>query len=335
MALSKGKKLGIIAIIFTTVALAVGGAVFALKNSTQNNGITNNPNNPIVTPDNPTPNNPIVTPDNPTPDKPTPDNPIVTPEDPTPDPEPDVPVIDQTTEAEYKAMFEADLPGVIENYFNENLAENKFQKITNIKLKAYNNFDGTIYFDYNSLANNGKGFMSLNCNILASSESYKELYSKLENIEFSKLNQINQSTQEESLANEIAEFAFEQAEVQNYLAENGLNASDLKVLNVTEFENKSGYLTTNITLKSEKSIFSVKLAGRTGICSTEEEYLTKFKNGYLDNVEIGKTVEYKELETKDAVSYNFNGTASAEKVSYQIVAKHNGQTYVIGEGLDY
>lgn len=331
MALSKGKKAGIIALILTTVALAVGGAVFALKNSTLNGGITNNPDNPIVTPDNPTPNNPIVTPDNPTPDKPTPDKPIVTPDEKTPGQEQDAPVVNQKTEAEYKAMFEAELPGVIENYFNENVSLLEKMNISNVNVLTINNNNGDVYLK--GTINNKEKFYIANCNQLSSLSSYKEANDKLNNLTFNFGNA--QTVQEEGLANEIAEFAFEQTEVQNYLSENGLNAGDLKVLNATEFYGESGYLTTNITIKSEKSIFSVKLAGRTGTCSSEEEYLTKFKNGYLEKVTMGETVEYKELETKDAVSYNFNGTASAEKVSYQIVAKHNGQTYVIGEGLDY
>ena len=325
MALSKGKKLGIIAIIFTTVALAVGGAVFALKNSTQNNGITNNPNNPIVTPDNPTP------------DKPTPDNPIVTPDpDPTPDPEPDVPVIEQKTEAEYKAMFEADLPGVIENCFNEQLAigDYDFATISNIKVKTYNVADGSIYF---TCQQNGKErFNVIKLDKLKNATSFQQLSENINTSIVSTDKLIGSSVQEEGLANEIAEFAFEQAEVQNYLSENGLNASGLKILNATEFLlNNDGYRNTTLTISSENNIFTINLAGRAGTCSTEEEYLTKFKNGYLERVEIGDAIEYKELEAKDAVSYNFKGTASAEQVSYQIVAKHKGQTYVIGEGLDY
>ncbi len=209
----------------------------------------------------------------------------------TPDPKP--PIVEQKTEAEYKAMFEAELPRVIENYFNENLAGQEWKKVSNCKVKLFNVADGTIYFD--CVQDFCNVFMSVKSPELAKCTSYEQLNITLNNCTMTTDNIIGVTVQTETLANEIAEFALEQAEVVNYLAENGIDASELKVLNATEFYGESGYLTTNITLKSENSIFSVKLAGRTGTCSSEEEYLTKFKNGYLEKVTIGETIEYKQL----------------------------------------
>lgn len=210
----------------------------------------------------------------------------------TPDPKP--PIVEQKTEAEYKAMFEAELPGVIENYFNENIVAIDLLNISNVKIKAVNNATGTIYI--NCLQQERNKFMELNCESLKNATNYKTLSENVNGFLFTTENQGGVTVQEDTLANEIAEFAFEQAKVVNYLAENGIDASELKVLNATEFlVNNNGYRNTTLTIVSENSIFTINLAGRSGSCSTEEEYLTKFKNGYLEKVTIGETIEYKQL----------------------------------------
>lgn len=203
------------------------------------------------------------------------------------------PPAQEKTEAEYKAMFLAQLPTVIENYFNENLAKFSTFNISNIKINTVNFSNGTIYI--NCIQQNVNKFMELKCDSIIDASSYQYLYKNLQSFAFTTENNKGVTVQTEALANEIAEFALEQPQVQAYLAENGLTTAELTVLNATEFENKSGYLTTVITLKSNNRIFTISLAGRTGICSTEEEYLTKFKNGYLDRVEIGESVVYQEL----------------------------------------
>lgn len=246
-------------------------------------------NNPIVTPEDPTPNNPIVTPDNPTPD-----NPIVTPDpDPTPDPEPDVPVIEQKTEAEYKAMFEADLPGVIENCFNKNVINEKF-KLKNIKVLAYNNLSGTFYI--NCDRNNTKSFYEVSNDNFKNQTSYKTLYEEIQNGDLVFNFGEQKTSQEEGLANEIAEFAFEQAEVQNYLSENGIDASNYEVLNATEFESSSQGRFSKLTIKMNNKIFNCSIGGSTGSCSTQRDYLNVLKsNEVTTKINIQSLIEYKEL----------------------------------------
>lgn len=213
--------------------------------------------------------------------------------DPTPDvtPDPKPPIVEQKTEAEYKAMFEAELPGVIENDFNKNITKENL-KIKNAEVVAVNNLTGCAYVKCER--NGANRFYEFTSELLKGQDSFKSLYENLDSITFE--HNSPQTVQEEGLANEIAEFALEQTEVVNYLAENGIDAGELKVLNATEFYvDNGGYLTTDITIKSNNSIFTVSLAGRSGVCSTEEEYLTKFKNGYLERVSIGETIEYKQL----------------------------------------
>lgn len=210
----------------------------------------------------------------------------------TPDPKP--PIVEQKTEAEYKAMFEAELPGVIENYFNDNLAKVTSGKISNTKTNNINYFNGTIYI--NCVQSGVNKFIELKCDSITDASSYQYLYKNVQSFVFTTVNFRGVTVQEEGLANEIAEFALEQAEVVNYLAENGIDAGELKVLNATEFLlNNEGYRNTTLTISSKNSIFTINLAGRAGTCSSEEEYLTKFKNGYLEIVTIGETIEYKQL----------------------------------------
>lgn len=207
----------------------------------------------------------------------------------TPDPKP--PIVEQTTEAEYKSMFEAELPRVIENDFNKNITKENL-KIKNAEVVAINNLTGCAYVKCER--NGANRFYEFTSELLKGQDSFKSLYENLDSITFE--HSSPQTVQEDTLANEIAEFALEQAEVVNYLAENGIDAGELKVLNATEFlANNDGYRNTTLTIVSENSIFTINLAGGSGVCSTQEEYLTKFKNGYLEIVTIGDAIEYKQL----------------------------------------
>lgn len=210
----------------------------------------------------------------------------------TPDPKP--PIVEQKTEAEYKAMFEAELPGVIENYFNDNLAKLNFLKINDVKINTINNATGTIYI--NCLQQNVNKFMELNCESLKNTTNYKTLSENVSTMIFTTENNKGVTVQTETLANEIAEFALEQPQVQSYLAENGLTTTELIVLNATDFESISGgYRKTAITIRSNNSIFTIDLIGIAEGCSNQAEFLAKFKDGRLKQVEIGESVVYQEL----------------------------------------
>lgn len=210
----------------------------------------------------------------------------------TPDPKP--PIVEQKTEAEYKAMFEAELPGVIENYFNENLAKFSTFNISNIKINTINNATGTIYI--NCVQQNVNKFMELNCESLKNATNYKTLSENVSKMSFTTENNKGVTVQEEGLANEIAEFAFEQAEVQNYLSENGIDASNYEVLNATEFESSSQGRFSKLTIKMNNKIFNCSIGGSTGSCSTQRDYLNVLKsNEVTTKINIQSLIEYKEL----------------------------------------
>lgn len=210
----------------------------------------------------------------------------------TPDPKP--PIVEQKTEAEYKAMFEAELPRVIENYFNENLAGQEWKKVSNCKVKLFNVADGTIYFD--CVQDFCNVFMSVKSPELAKCTSYEQLNKTLNNCTMTTDNIIGVTVQTETLANEIAEFALEQTEVVNYLAENGINASNYEVLNATEFESSSQGRFSKLTIKMNNKIFNCSIGGSTGACSTQRDYLNVLKsNEVTTKIDIQSLTEYKEL----------------------------------------
>lgn len=209
----------------------------------------------------------------------------------TPDPKP--PIVEQKTEAEYKAMFEAELPGVIENYFNDNLAKLNFLKINDVKINTINNETGTIYI--NCVQQNVNKFMELNCASLKNATNYKTLSENVSKMSFTTENNKGVTVQTETLANEIAEFALEQVEVVNYLAENGIDASNYEVLNASNFQATSQGDISNLTIKFENKIMTMTIGGVTGACSTQEEYLNKLKDGRLSILTDFKIENYKEL----------------------------------------
>ena len=112
----------------------------------------------------------------------------------TPDPKP--PIVEQKTEAEYKAMFEAELPSVIENYFNENLAIANFLKINDVKINTINNATGTIYI--NCLQQEINKFMELNCESLKNAINYKTLSENVSKMSFTTENNKGVTVQTET-----------------------------------------------------------------------------------------------------------------------------------------
>ena len=270
---SKGKKAGIIigavfglaAIISSSVAIVK----YVEKNQEQGSGTT------IVTPTpDPTPNpNPNPNP-NPTPD-------------PTPDPGPIV-----KTEAEYKAMFEKDLPSVIENYFNENVSIHEVMNISNVEIAAINHETGNIYF--NCVINNVNKFCVANSTDFSSSKTYQNAYENLKETKFTFGNA--QSVQEKDLAEKIASYALEQDEVLEYLINNGISYSNCEVLNVSEFNSTTKGDLANLVLKMGDKIFSMTMGGTTGAYSTQEECLEILKGGRLSILTNFNIENYKELE---------------------------------------
>ncbi|MGN0760592.1 MAG: hypothetical protein ACI4MV_01460 [Christensenellales bacterium] len=203
------------------------------------------------------------------------------------------PPAQEKTEAECKAMFLEQLPTVIENYYNVNLAKFSTFNISNIKINTLNFSNGTIYI--NCIQQNVNKFMELKCDSIIDASSYQYLYKSLQTFVFTTKNNKGVTVQTEALANEIAEFALEQPQVQAYLAENGLTTTELIVLNATEFELTSKGNISTLTIKFNEYIFTVKIGGTTGACSTQEEYLNKLKDGRLSVLEDFALIPYQEL----------------------------------------
>lgn len=280
---SKGKKVGIIIGAVFGLAAIIGGSVAAVK-IIQNKNVQNQNGGTIIEYPDPEPT-PEPTP-TPTPD-PTPDP------GPIPDPGPV-----EITEAEYKAMFEEELPGVIESYFNENIAEISLLNISNVEVKAINNETGTIYLNCTQQGINK--FMELNSESLKNAESYKNLSENINTLAFTTENKGGATVQEESLANEIASLALEQQEVLDYITENGIDISNYTVLNATEFGYGETGRVSNLTILFNDKIFTMTIGGTTGACSTQEEYLNKLKDGRLSVLTNFAITNYKELEVASA-----------------------------------
>lgn len=280
---SKGKKVGIIIGAVFGLAAIIGGSVAAVKIIQNKNAQNQNGGTIIDYPDpEPTPEpTPTPTPD-PTPDP-----------DPIPDPGPV-----EITETEYKAMFEEELPGVLETEYNKNYTNEK-SKISNVSVKAINYATGDIYFECNR--NNRTIFVNASNEDLKNVATFENAYNnaiKSDNLKYDYKS--IETTQEKDLANEIASFALEQQEVLDYITENGIDISNYTVLNATEFEAKSGgYRQTDITICSGNKVLTVSLSGRAGTCSTQEEYLQKFKNGYLEKI-VNSCQDFAELEVASA-----------------------------------
>lgn len=192
-------------------------------------------------------------------------------------------------------MFEEELPSVIENYFNENLAQLSFLKIQDVKINAINNATGKVYINCTQQGTNK--FMELSCSDLKNPSNYQTLSENVSKMSFSTENNKGETVQEKDLADKIASYALEQDKVLEYMINNGIDYSkNSKVLNATEFEAKGGYRQTDVTVIVGNNVLKISLSGRAGTCSTQEEYLQKFKNGYLEKVEVKSCENFKELE---------------------------------------
>lgn len=276
---SKGKKAGIIIGAVFGLAAIIGGSVAAVKIIQNKNAQNQNGGTIIDYPDpEPTPT--------PTPD-PTPDP------DPIPDPGPV-----EITEAEYKAMFEAELPGVLETEYNKNYTNEK-SKISNVSVKAINYATGDIYFECNR--NNRTIFVNASNEDLKNVATFENAYNnaiKSDNLKYDYKS--IETTQEKDLANEIASFALEQQEVLDYITENGIDISNYTVLNATEFGYGETGRVSNLTILFNDKIFTMTIGGTTGACSTQEEYLNKLKDGRLSVLTNFAITDYKELEVASA-----------------------------------
>lgn len=280
---SKGKKVGIIIGAVFGLAAIIGGSVAAVKIIQNKNAQNQNGGTIIDYPDpEPTPEpTPTPTPD-PTPDP-----------DPIPDPGPV-----EITEAEYKAMFEAELPGVLETEYNKNYTNEK-SKISNVSVKAINYATGDIYFECNR--NNRTIFVNASNEDLKNVATFENAYNnaiKSDNLKYDYKS--IETTQEKDLANEIASFALEQQEVLDYITENGIDISNYTVLNATEFGYGETGRVSNLTILFNDKIFTMTIGGTTGACSTQEEYLNKLKDGRLSVLTNFAITDYKELEVASA-----------------------------------
>ncbi|MBO4412816.1 MAG: hypothetical protein J5779_02260 [Clostridia bacterium] len=326
---SKGKKIAIAigaAVLIAGAALGIAYAAGAF-NTNASVGIT--PAGPAVNPGSTTPIGPAVIPTTPT----NPD-PQVTPTTPTnPDPEiepsnpsnPGTEITNPTeptnpeinpgtgepttpevtiTEAEYKAMFYDELTSSIQTYFNEKEPLEQF-KLTNVNIEDINYEDGTIYF--NCVRNNKNMFYVVNSDEISNYTTYEDLNNNLP----STFTQIaRQTTQEQSLANDIADFALQQDEVISFLAQNGIySTSNYTVLNATEFSSTANGRISDIILKFDDKIFSMSIGGTTGACPTQEAYLQKLKDGRLSILDNFELLDYSELDSASASeSYTFTSS---------------------------
>ncbi len=213
------------------------------------------------------------------------------------------------TEAEYKTMFYDELPQTIENYFNENFATSKLSKISNVEIIDYNNADGTVF--YKCLKNGRTNIFNMMKSSDLVNDSYEEVYSSLDNATFTCDKVAGYTIQEESLANEIAEFALQQDEVISFLAQNGIySTSNYTVLNATEFyTGNNGRGNTDIILKIGDNILKINMNGSTGICNTQEEYLNKLRTASNTAATVVEFEDYSDLESASASeSYTFTSS---------------------------
>ena len=314
------------------------GIAYAAGAFNTNNNLNLTPNGPSVNPTPSTPTGPVVTPTTPTDpgteitdpgtgsqtDPGQVDPGTGNPTDPGQvDPGTGEPTNPETTitEAEYKALFMDELPGTIEDYFNNNIATKARHKISNLNNLTINFATGDIYF--NCTQDSLNVFMKLNSNQLSNSTSFEDSYDNLNNFAFTTTNKVGVSVQDQSLANDIAAFALEQDAVTSFLSQNGISASsDYTVLNATKFNNNSGILTSSLVINMGDKIFTMDIGGPTGICNTQQEYLNKLQEGYLSKLDNFNLVDFSNLEAASA-SEAYTFTSSYGNFSGR-VTKTNG-----------
>lgn len=315
MALSKGKKI-LIGIVAAVVAVGSAFGIAYAAGAFNNTNLNLTPGGPSVGPGTSNPGTTIVTPTDPGTEITDPGTEITDPGTEITDPgteitdpgteTPSTPEV-TITEAEYKAMFLEELPTAIENYYNSNVSINPIMDISQITIKGINFDSGDIYLSAVG-ANNREKFFIANFDGLNNLNSYEGAYSLIDdaNFTFSKA----YSVQDASLANEIAEFALQQGAVVNFLSQNGISAnSNYIVLNATEFNSKDGIRTSNVVLKINNKILKFDIGGATGACSSQQEYVNKIKNGYLDKLENFEINDYSELSSASASeTYTFTSS---------------------------
>ena len=195
------------------------------------------------------------------------------------------------TEAEYKQMFEADLSAALENHYNE-IQKFEHNHISNVELELINYETGDIYFtlEYKNHSSGIRCFGVTNHEDIASFETYKEAYENcpIEDFKYTEDDAYKLYTvQEDDLAKEIVEFALTQPELQEYIEQNDLDLSNYTVINATEFENHGEGRRSYIVLLTNDGILTFKIGGSTGVCGSQEEYVSKMKNlskVYIENI---------------------------------------------------
>lgn len=295
----KGKKAGIIiGAVFGVAAVFATSFVIVKYVDNKNNTQTNNPSSSIGNSDNKQDNKQDNNQDNKQDNNQ--DNNQDDKQDDKKDDKKDPPIV-ETTEEEYKAMFEEALPSVIENYFNENLAIANFLKIDDVKISLINHASGSVYVNCTQQGTNK--FMELQCSDLKNASNYKDLSENISNMIFTTGNNKGETVQEEDLANEIVSYALEQDKVQAYLLRNGIDYTNYEILNATEFDyyGSSGR-TSKLMIKFDNKIFNMSIGGVTGACDTQEDYLNKLKDGRLSILEDFELENYNELKTSSAES---------------------------------
>ena len=331
MALSKGKKI-LIGIVAAVVAVGSAFGIAYAAGAFNNNNLNLTPGGPSVGPGTSNPGTTIVTPTNPGTEITDPGTEITDPGTEITDPgteitdpgtetpsNPEVTI----TEAEYKTMFYDELPETIENYFNENFATSKLSKISNVEIIDYNNADGTVF--YKCLKNGRTNIFNMMKSSDLVNDSYEEVYSSLDNATFTCDKVAGYTIQEESLANDIADFALQQDAVVNFLSQNGISSnSNYIVLNATEFyTGNNGRGNTDIILKIGDNILKINMNGSTGICNTQEEYLNKLRTASNTAATVVEFEDYLDLESASA-SESYTFTSSYGNVKGTMVYNNHG-----------
>lgn len=195
------------------------------------------------------------------------------------------------TEAEYKEMFETNILTAIQNDYNEGRTDSR-SLISDLELKLINYETGDVYFTCER--NNQKVMFIANHEEIAEWATYEALYENCPTDGFTYSSAY--TIQEDDLAEEIVEFALTQPELQEYITENNLDLSDYTIINVTEYKPfDGGRRGIDIVLKIDDNILTFSFYGSTGICSAQEEYLSKMKyyeDNYISKIQL---VDYYEI----------------------------------------
>jgi hypothetical protein len=78
-------------------------------------------------------------------------------------------------------------------------------------------------------------------------------------------------------------------------------------------------------ISASDSIFTLSLSGRTGICSTQEEYLTKLQNGRLEKVENLSHTDYEELQVQEKGATATSAFVTADKYVVSLLDGYDGE----------